>query len=190
MSQPATAPGPLASWGDRVIATLIDAVALIAGYIVVFILSAIIGAVSDALGGLVLILGYLVLSVYSFYLGFLEGETGQSPGKAITGLKVVRATDGQLIGGGMGVVRKLAHLLDGICFIGYLFPLFDPMRQTFADKIMTTVVLRDQQKRAFSIDLYKPPGMAKASPAPAPTMPAPPLPPPPPPPIDQPPPIA
>ena len=190
MSQPATAPGPLASWGDRVVATLIDAVALLAGYIVVWILAAIVGVISDALGTLVFVLGYLVLSVYSFYLGFLEGETGQSPGKAITGLKVVRATDGQLIGGGMGVVRKLAHLLDGICLIGYLFPLFDPMKQTFADKIMTTVVLRDQQKRPFSIDLYKPPGMTKASPPAAPTMPTPPSPPPPPPPIDPPPPIS
>jgi uncharacterized RDD family membrane protein YckC len=187
MSQPAAAPGPLASWGDRVVATLIDAAALLVGYIVVFILSAIIGLVSDTLGGVVLVLGYLVLSVYSFYLGFLEGETGQSPGKAMTGLKVVRATDGQLIGGGMGIVRKLAHFLDGICFIGYLFPLFDPMKQTFADKIMTTVVLRDQPKRGFNIDLYRPPGMAKASPPAVATTPPPP---PPPPPLDQPPPIS
>ena len=188
MSQPATAPGPLASWGDRVVATLIDAVAVLAGYIVVWILAAIIGVISDALGTLVLVLGYLVLSVYSFYLGYLEGETGQSPGKAITGLKVVRSTDGQLIGGGMGIVRKLAHVLDSICLIGYLFPLFDPMKQTFADKIMTTVVLRDQQKRSFSIDLYRPPGMKKATTPPA--APATPTPPPPPPPIDPPPPIS
>jgi hypothetical protein len=27
-----------------------------------------------------------------------------------------------------------------ICFVGYLFPLWDPKRQTIADKIMTTVV--------------------------------------------------
>src|SRR5687768_9422034 len=182
MSQPATAPGPLASWGDRVVATLIDAAAVLAGYIVVWLLALIIGIVSDALGTLVLVLGYLVLSVYSFYLGYLEGETGQSPGKAITGLKVVRATDGQLIGGGMGIVRKLAHILDGICLIGYLFPLFDPMKQTFADKIMTTVVLRDQQKRPFSIDLFRPPGMVKTSPPAAPAMPTPPPAPPPPPP--------
>ena len=184
MSQPATAPGPLASWGDRVVATLIDALAQLGGFIVVWILASIIGAVSDALGVAVLVLGYLVLTAYGFYLGFLEGETGQSPGKAITGLKVVRATDGQLIGGGMGVVRKLAHFLDGICLIGYLFPLFDPMKQTFADKIMTTVVLRDQQKRPFSIDLFKPSGSAQAGPPVAPPMP------PPAPPIDPPPPIS
>ncbi len=178
MSQPATAPGPLASWGDRVVSTLIDAAAVLALYIALFVVSAIIGIVSDGLATVVLVLGYLVLSAFSFYLGFLEGETGQSPGKAITGLKVVRATDGQLIGGGMGVVRKLAHLLDGICFVGYLFPLFDPMKQTFADKIMTTVVLRDQQKRPFSVDLYRPPGMGKATPpavASTPTPPPPPL---------------
>jgi hypothetical protein len=36
----------------------------------------------------------------------------------------------------------LAHIIDGaICYIGYLFPLWDAKRQTIADKIMTTVCL-------------------------------------------------
>ena len=40
-------------------------------------------------------------------------------------------------------LRDLAHLLEGICFVGDLFPLWDQRRQTFADKIMTTVVTTD-----------------------------------------------
>ncbi|WP_197695985.1 RDD family protein, partial [Mycobacterium sp. E1715] len=49
---------------------------------------------------------------------------------------------GQPIGFGMSVVRSLAHFVDAIiCFIGFLFPLWDSKRQTLADKIMTTVCL-------------------------------------------------
>jgi uncharacterized RDD family membrane protein YckC len=41
----------------------------------------------------------------------------------------------------MAFVRDLAHFLDGIFYIGYLWPLWDPKRQTFADKVCSTVVL-------------------------------------------------
>ena len=44
------------------------------------------------------------------------------------------------IGFGMSIVRQIAHIVDGlVCYIGYLWPLWDAKRQTFADKIMTTV---------------------------------------------------
>ena len=44
----------------------------------------------------------------------------------------------------MAFVRDLAHIVDSvICYIGYLFPLWDARRQTFADKIMSTVVLSE-----------------------------------------------
>ena len=55
--------------------------------------------------------------------------------------KVVSETTGQPVGFGMSVVRQLAHILDSFCLVGYLFPLWDAKRQTFADKIMTTVCL-------------------------------------------------
>ncbi|MCA1736102.1 MAG: RDD family protein [Actinobacteria bacterium] len=110
---PPNVPGPLASWGDRVGSTLVDAIFVLAIYIVVWIVSLILGAISDTLGGLFLVIGYIAAFGYSFYLGYLEGETGQSPGKAITGLKVVRVSDGGLIGGGSGILRRLAYILDG-----------------------------------------------------------------------------
>jgi uncharacterized RDD family membrane protein YckC len=133
---------------------LIDFAVVLALWVVAFVITAIVRAVSDTLANILVVLLYLPLGFVSLYFGYLEGETGQSPGKAVTGLKVVRQSDGGLIGGGQGIIRKLAHILDGICFIGYLFPLFDPLRQTFADKIMTTVVLRDQEKRPFSPELF------------------------------------
>lgn len=40
----------------------------------------------------------------------------------------------------MPIVRQIAHIVDGIIrYVGYLFPLWDPRRQTLADKIMSTV---------------------------------------------------
>lgn len=152
--QPIATPTPLAEWGDRVVATLIDVAIVAAGWLALFVVGLILSAVWDTLGSLVLVAGYVVLTLISFYFGYMEGEIGQSPGKRLTGLKVVKL-DGQLIGGGMGIVRRLAHFVDGICFIGYLLPLFDPQKQTFADKIIGTVVVKGQEKQSFGPDIFR-----------------------------------
>ena len=74
--------------------------------------------------------------------GYRQGTTGSSIGKGIMKFKVVSEKTGQPIGFGLSIVRQLAHIVDGIiCYIGYLFPLWDAKRQTLADKIMTTVCL-------------------------------------------------
>ncbi len=148
--------GPLASWGERVVAFLLDGVVILAVYVVIWIVGAVLGAVSDTLGVLVVGLGYLVVAVYAFYIYYMTGQRGASPGKRLQGLKVVKVADGQVLGGGMGIVRALAHVVDQIiCYIGYLFPLWDPMRQTLADKIVGTVVLSGQPKESFSVEIFK-----------------------------------
>ncbi|MGB8382067.1 MAG: hypothetical protein WCG47_12665 [Dermatophilaceae bacterium] len=39
-------------------------------------------------------------------------------------------------------MRDLAHLIDNaICYVGWLFPIWDDRRQTIADKIMNTTVI-------------------------------------------------
>ncbi|WP_436795338.1 RDD family protein [Actinospongicola halichondriae] len=135
--------GPLASWGDRAIAALVNFVPLI-------VLSFVIGLVSNTLASLIT----FAAGIYFYYL---DGETGAHPGKRVMGLKTVNMETGQPIGGGMGIVRYFAHIVDSItCFIGYLFPLWDENRQTFADKIMKTVVLKDQPKQAFGPEIFKP----------------------------------
>ena len=74
--------------------------------------------------------------------GYRQGTTGSSLGKSVMKFKVVSETTGQPIGFGMSVVRQLAHFVDAIiCYVGFLFPLWDAKRQTLADKIMTTVCL-------------------------------------------------
>jgi hypothetical protein len=89
--------------------------------------------------GLAVLIGLAYL-VWNY--GYRQGTTGSSIGKSIMKFKVVSEKTGQPIGFGMSVVRQLAHIIDGaICYIGYLFPLWDAKRQTIADKIMTTVCL-------------------------------------------------
>jgi uncharacterized RDD family membrane protein YckC len=61
----------------------------------------------------------------------------------VIGLKCVSITTGQTIGVGNAIVRAIAHFVDSIiCYIGWLFPLWDSQKQTLADKIMSTVVVK------------------------------------------------
>jgi uncharacterized RDD family membrane protein YckC len=89
--------------------------------------------------GLAAVIGLAYL-VWNY--GYRQGTTGSSIGKSIMKFKVVSEKTGQPIGFGLSIVRQLAHIIDGaICYVGYLFPLWDAKRQTIADKIMTTVCL-------------------------------------------------
>ncbi|MCV7255558.1 MULTISPECIES: RDD family protein [Mycobacteriaceae] len=90
----------------------------------------------------VFIAGLVVLAYVIWNYGYRQGTTGSSIGKGILKFKVVSESTGQPIGFGLSIVRQLAHIVDGlICYIGYLFPLWDAKRQTLADKIMKTVCL-------------------------------------------------
>ncbi len=95
-----------------------------------------IGQLSIGLAGLIA----FAYAIWNF--GYRQGTTGSSIGKGIMKFKVVSEKTGQPIGFGMSIVRQLAHIVDAaICYIGYLFPLWDAKRQTIADKIMSTVCL-------------------------------------------------
>lgn len=151
----AAGPEAFASFGQRAVAWLIDAAVFLGAYIALFLVGAIFGAVADILGVLVFLVGYLGMFALTLYVFWLQGETGGTPGKRLTGLKVVKEDTGQVLGGGMGIVRQFAHIVDAvICYIGYLFPLWDPKRQTIADKLMGTVVLPDQPKVSFGPELF------------------------------------
>ena len=94
-----------------------------------------------------MVIAWLIVLAYVIWnYGYRQGTTGSSIGKSIMKFKVVSEKTGQPIGFGMSVVRQIAHIVDGIiCYIGYLFPLWDAKRQTIADKLMTTVVLPIEQ---------------------------------------------
>jgi uncharacterized RDD family membrane protein YckC len=96
---------------------------------------------ASTLGQLSMIVVWILAVAYLVWnYGYRQGTTGSSIGKSIMKFKVVSEKTGQPIGFGLSIVRQLAHIVDSIiCYIGYLFPLWDPKRQTLADKIMGTV---------------------------------------------------
>jgi uncharacterized RDD family membrane protein YckC len=137
----------LANWPQRVGAYLIDyLIAAVPIFLAVLLFSGNDpGQAPNAGAGVVAFLLYLVgFGIWIYNRAIQQGRTGQSWGKQVLNLRLVRMADGQPMGGGMAFVRDLAHILDALpCYIGYLFPLWDARRQTFADKIMSTVVLSE-----------------------------------------------
>ncbi|MEO7058943.1 MAG: RDD family protein [Lapillicoccus sp.] len=136
--------GTLALWPQRALGFLIDYALYIPGYI----LFAISGPKTDAAGvvstpGFLYYIGLLYILGIAIWNRWMKGgTTGQTIGRGVIGTKLVSEKTGQPIGAGMAFVRDLAHIVDGIiCYIGYLFPLWDSKRQTLADKIMSTVVV-------------------------------------------------
>lgn len=137
-----------AHWGKRVGATVIDSLILLAAYIPALIGAGLASDPGTAGMGTVLTLIGLVLyiGVFVWNVCIKQGSTGYTVGKGVMGIKLVKAETGLPIGGGMSFVRQLAHILDGLpCYLGFLWPLWDANRQTFADKIIGTYVI-DQPK--------------------------------------------
>ncbi len=155
-------------WSTRVAAFLIDFVPLnilfVLPYLMVLIndgaecaadlLGENVGYCRDeqfALFVIVLLIAWPLAAIYFFLnLCYRQGETGQSIGKSVMKFKLISAKTGQPIGFWLSFLRQLAHYVDQlICFIGYLWPLWDDQRQTIADKIMNTVCvpLDSQQLR-------------------------------------------
>jgi uncharacterized RDD family membrane protein YckC len=126
----------LADWGPRALGLLIDWGVSLIVLVPLFVLGA-------AVNSLFTVLADLATLAVAIFLAVQVGQTGQSPGMRTIGLRCINQSTGQPIGPGLGVVRAIAHIVDSlICYIGWLFPLWDRSRQTLADKIMSTVVVR------------------------------------------------
>ncbi|MCA1712401.1 MAG: RDD family protein [Actinobacteria bacterium] len=119
---------PLASWGKRALGYLVDLVISI-------VIQGLAALIDPDLGRAV---GFAVALVF----GYLTGTTGQTPGRRVVGIKVLREADGQVLGAGLGIGRGLLHILDALpLLLGFLWPIWDKKKQTFADKIVHSVVV-------------------------------------------------
>lgn len=138
---------PLAHWGERLGAWLLDLLIIVAP---MFLLGFIDLAMSDdpanADPGPFFLVGIVYFFAMGFYQLYREGRTGQTTGKKVLRISLRRERDGNTLGFGMAFVRKLAHALDSLaCYLGWLWPLWDVKRQCFADKVCNTVVIRVQK---------------------------------------------
>jgi uncharacterized RDD family membrane protein YckC len=75
------------------------------------------------------------------YQAFFWSLTGQTPGKFLLGLKVVR-TNSKRLGFWRAFARALGYYLSAIIlFLGFIWIIFDNRRQALHDKIVGTLVI-------------------------------------------------
>jgi predicted Zn finger-like uncharacterized protein len=139
---------PKATFWMRAVATLVDAA-------IVFGLQMTLGGLL-ALAGTVTVVGseggagetafivhfFSYLISFTYYI-FFTGYCGQTPGKMVLRIKVVRQ-DGSPIGYGRAAFREVpAKFLSGIIFgIGYLMVLFDEQKRALHDRMSDTYVIK------------------------------------------------
>lgn len=95
------------------------------------------------LGGAIAIgiIGYL--GVAFVYIRAL-GRSGQTWGRKIVGIKVVGSATGEPIGFGRALGRVLfaGFISAQVCYLGYLWMLWDSQKQTWHDKVVNSVVVK------------------------------------------------
>lgn len=123
--------GPRAGFGLRLVAWLVDVIIL-----------AVVGGLLGALfnRGVGNLLSTLIGLAYYVYL---EGSpSGQTVGKKLMSIRVIDMKTGGRVDYGHAVIRYFAKILSAIpCGLGYFWMLWDKEKQTWHDKLSTTVVV-------------------------------------------------
>ena len=149
--------GPVAGFGSRAGALIIDTLLTLVGLIpftigtVLLVLAAREtgdpgssgnGGLSVA-GVLLMVVGVLVtIGIQIWNRIFKMGRTGQSVGKKMLGLKLVNEQTGQPIGAMQAFLRELlSGLINQVVYLSYLWMLWDDNKQTLADKIVHSTVI-------------------------------------------------
>lgn len=147
--QPTTSPAAaesFASWPQRVGAYIIDALPTTGALV---LLTALFGesetsdsSASFQLNGLPALVFFVVAVAWFVYNWvFRQGTTGQTVGKKVLGIAVHAEHTDRPIGPGLSFARQIVHIVDALpCLIGFLWPIWDRERRTFADMIMSTRV--------------------------------------------------
>jgi uncharacterized RDD family membrane protein YckC len=127
--QPQGPSGPRASFGARLVAFLID-------WLILIVVVGILYLISKRLGEI----GFLI---WLAYMTVFEGRSaGQTPGKMAVGIRVIDFRTGSSIGYPRAFLRTICRILSAIvCYLGYLWMLWDREKQTWHDKLSTSVVV-------------------------------------------------
>ncbi len=133
--------------GNRILGAIID---LVAGNVVGFFVALAVGLLavfvtgSFAAGSMALV--YLVggLAVLGYFV-VMEATQGQTIGKMMMGVRVVRADDGEQITWGQAIGRNVLRFVDGIMLylVGFMVAMSNPMRQRVGDMAAGTVVIEE-----------------------------------------------
>ncbi|CAN5428316.1 RDD family protein [soil metagenome] len=133
--------GPQAGWLARAGAFGLDILVGI-GVVVTLVVVAWSAEQRSWLWWLAVVAAGLVLLAVAVNRLLLPAQLGWSVGRAVFGIGVVRR-DGAAVGPWRLLLRDVAHLLDTVAlFVGWLGPLWDSRRRTFADLLARTEVHR------------------------------------------------
>jgi uncharacterized RDD family membrane protein YckC len=132
--------------GRRVLAIIVDGLVL---GVVFWVMSMLFGETSTE-GGVANAslgtLGTFALLIISFaYYALLEGYLGQTLGKMLLGIKVVREGTGDVPGLGAAAIRTLLRLVDVLPFaylVGFITVLISGKNQRLGDMAANTLVVR------------------------------------------------
>jgi uncharacterized RDD family membrane protein YckC len=123
--------GPRASFGIRFVAALIDGVGLL---VVQLILGGILGMAAGR--------GLGTLAGLAYYVYFEGSPSGQTVGKKAMNIRVIDFQTGGELGYGKAALRYIGRIISAIpCGLGYFWMLWDKEKQTWHDKIATSVVV-------------------------------------------------
>jgi uncharacterized RDD family membrane protein YckC len=144
---PPVATGDVHVTGRRVLAIIVDGLVL---GVLFWVMSLIFGT-SSAEGGMASAslgtLGTLLYLILAFaYFTLLEGNRGQTLGKMLLGIKVVREDNGEVPGLGAAAIRTVLRLIDVLPFaylVGYISILITSRNQRLGDMAANTLVVRN-----------------------------------------------
>lgn len=131
----------LAHFGWRLLAFLADVVNLLALFMVMALGASILvwTWAPDAVAGLSMV---VIAALTIWYRVKWEGMGG-SPLRRSMGVWIVDATTLQPIGTRRGLVRALVRLVsEFVLYLGYLWMIWDPKRQTWHDKAVNSIVVK------------------------------------------------
>jgi RDD family len=140
---------PLASWGRRAAALLLDSLIYILSLVATFAWAYTTedpdtGDISDAAAWVLIVQLFLVPTLY-YWLAV--GKWGKTLGKHALGIAVRRAEDAGRIGYGRALGRAVSVVFLSFCtlplVLSYLWPLWDQRNQTLHDKMVSSIVVRD-----------------------------------------------
>lgn len=141
--------GEYAGFATRLVAFLIDRM-IIFGFVTITVLVANFLLDTLPLGNgsiweytqqfLIAVVAVVNISFYWGYFLVFWTLSGQTPGKALMGVRIVR-TNGEPLHIGRAIIRVVGYWVSSILFLGYLWVLVDNRRQAFHDKLAGTYVV-------------------------------------------------
>ncbi len=139
---PAAGVGSLAPWSQRAVGYLVDALIAAPGSLLLNLYS----PLGNRGGGLLYFIGFIYTVAVALWNRWMKGGQGQTIGRKVAGVTVLKESTGQPLGTAGAFVRDVAHLVDSVlCLVGWFFPLWDAKRQTIADKITGSVAVSVQK---------------------------------------------